>query len=790
MSFYFDDFDDDDDDPLTQGTQSQNKLGDEPEFLCVNCGGRESYEDAVGILCCTNCFTQSQDMVYEKETTLEYDQIMAVAARTRDGRLVNSKLNKQRKAEGAYSNMRVKQPLIELDKSKPLPGLRVCIRGFTAVLQGGVKSVSKIMRLNAGEQEALTETVKHIWLSYLRAWSDGAELYGAQYPDMRFALRDTFLTIKHKAVLFRVLSHKVTQTIKEELEQQQAQQEAKAQVQQEASGEAMDEAQQNNDHDDSAAPMGSNELPSNHKRGSRKRERVYKNPTSLLKESSAHVALGREAAALYLKPSMELAASIIWFSVARIGITTGQLVCWIANGTLPLLNAFQQLLTIDDQNALKSLQIFFTMWSPPLTGRIERQAALLAVACGMKESEEIPQLRVLDGGPTTTERVQKVVDRIRFVSVDSVPLMLGQLVADLRLGQRVLDIALALTGSKPSNKASLWLPAPLQRTNPRKVSTPEHALAVIVVACKMCPGWESWSYVRIPPKRKATTSDKSAEQRFVPWNEKQFSLLRDDNISDYLDFLEEVILVKNEKDRGAIPQFSALLEKSCKKHGSSDFTNNVEEELEREYNDEGNVAHTVKSDVEVVLPSVSNEKHKELLHRHPKNYLPYLTYPDKQNHTHKLTGQSTLTPEPFHSYYTRLVEYVAYKVRVAPHRIHALVTYIDEEIVELCKKRKFRDPEMVLERKKFREKEMREDFATRRKNPGWAKLLLEETEKEVLEQGLENDPNNTEKKRRLEQLRIRVAARAEEIGEYHDMPLNDTGASLSGEEIEGLSAEI
>ena len=71
MSFYFDD-DDDAFVPLSQTTAATPKKGDDDDdddmFVCDNCGGTESYMDeATGTLTCTQCYTQSQNIIDESQ---------------------------------------------------------------------------------------------------------------------------------------------------------------------------------------------------------------------------------------------------------------------------------------------------------------------------------------------------------------------------------------------------------------------------------------------------------------------------------------------------------------------------------------------------------------------------------------------------------------------------------------------------------------------------------------------------------------------------------------------------
>ena len=842
MSFYFDDFDDVGGE--TQGTQQSSQglpgLGEEQEFLCANCGGRESYEEN-GLLVCANCFTQSQERVYEKDTTMAFEDIMAVAARTKGGRLVASELNKKKKTTGAHSNQKVKQPLEELDKSKPLPDLKMCIHGFTEVLKAGVERLCCLMGLGPGEKRVLMESVKRLWMTYLRAWSDAAETYGPKYPDIRFSLRDYFISGAVRSRIMRVLSYRAAQKAKEQLAEQEdklgndADSDDDDDDGDDDDGDGDDGDDDGDDDDSTVAASGSQQLasyPNEHMKGdndlrkqatlppilhessnyntnsaalpniqqpSRKRKRGFRNLNDLLRRGIAksHTVMNRETAALCLYPSMDLVAAILWFAIARIGILPGQLVNWIANGTLPLMNAFERMLTKDDQESLLFLCTFFRMARPPKPTKIEKLAALLSVVCGMKESKEVPQhwglVRIIENTDGPTERIRKVVDRLRFVSVKNVPLMIGQLVADLRLGQRVLDIALSLVGTKPLGRVTdPWLPRPLSRTDPERVSTPEYALAVIVVACKMCPDWETWSYVKASPV--GDKSDSSPKQRFAPWNVEQFSLLNDGDVSDYLDFYEDIILVRKDKqnDPGTIQGFSRLLDKACerkKKEAVKGDELPADNLLNSQDTDDetDNAAQNEEESISVqqILPRTSNEKHRDLLSRHPRNLIPYLSYPNRGQHTRVKQANLPLTPEPFHGFYVRLIEYVSYKVRVHPHRIHEIVSFIDEEIVELCEKGEFKDPEISREFKLHKGRQARARSREERENPNWATLALREMELQALQEKTETEHESVEKKQRLKELKQHFqelkSAKAREIAGMK-------AREESGEELRPLAA--
>jgi len=662
-------------------------------FQCENCGSPDYYEDGSGTLVCSMCFSQSQTQAYSQEAHMDFDDIMAVAARTRTGHIMKAKTNNV-----TSSRSRAKQPLEVHDKSQPLPDLKACLSGFQQVLKGAVLRTATILGFNAEEREILMDTVKKIWMAYLQTWKDGAEVYGIAFPDLRFSLRDAFLNEIQKGALARVLSAKVAKEVYEELG--------------EGEKSPINEVGASDQGNHNQSTMHSGSVSANKSHGAHEVKPI----TSMRQLSEKLLNKGKYEAAISLTPSMEFAAAIIWLGISRIGVTPGQLIHWIANGSLPLLNAYQLLLSPDHQHNLKSIRSFFRMQSLPSPSLIEKYGALLAITCGLQSTAQIPQLADMEDAKkddeegqrgeeemleSTAESNLKVLQRIRFVSTECVPLMIGQLIADLRLGQTVLDIALALIGHPPRRKAGqapLRLPPPLKRAQPSKISNTESALAVITVACKMCAGWENWYYIRGPqtPSSAVGTHQDSCSTPFntdgqvapkatqhIPWNEEQFGLLRNEHVSSYLDFIETITQQKADTTSD-FDSFTCLIDEYC-------------EEKEKAL-DSGRHRFDTASNGRgrVVLDVASNMHHKELLNRGSKGFSPYLSYPDSNSHTEAKRA----SPEPFHRCYSRLLEYIAYKTHTDVARIHAIVASLDEEVKALCDNRgEFDDPKEKMEKK-------------------------------------------------------------------------------------------
>jgi hypothetical protein len=304
---------------------------------------------------------------------------------------------------------------------------------------------------------------------------------------------------------------------------------------------------------------------------------------------------------------------------------------------------------------------FFRMKKPPTSDLLQRTATTLQVACGYQpplirvrspsktrsggDDDEIEETTVHRNNnkrkkkqppPTATTTAKPG----RMLTPASVPMMTARFVSDLEFGQQVLNYSLALMGlpfvvpeqshprtstntddddddkrkddnhTSPSN----WMPPSLKAARPDLLVEPSHILGVIVVACRLVPGWDCWSYTRpldkghdatfssslskqgIKAKNKTdqvghfslhqNSQDDSdgddsdgddnggqpqqreakrrkvmeSQRRFVPWNEAHFRLLGNGKTMEgYLEFLEETIVHHTDV---LLPEFVSLLDLS------------------------------------------------------------------------------------------------------------------------------------------------------------------------------------------------------------------------------------
>ena len=221
-------------------------------FVCETCGA--DVPDAAGddgAFVCPFCYTQSQA---RQSQALEYDEVVNLAAKTAVGGIqrmstggAGGGYNKNRTNannantddnDGPRSNVpgRKKLPLEDLDRSQPLPTLRLCLRTFQTVLQRATINMAHLIsekwtskrtgddrhddgdnnnKHNHGDdirryvETALLSIVRRIWTGYLRSWHLGATYYGRHHPTIRFSLRDRFLTTGMRGMLYRTIADTV-----------------------------------------------------------------------------------------------------------------------------------------------------------------------------------------------------------------------------------------------------------------------------------------------------------------------------------------------------------------------------------------------------------------------------------------------------------------------------------------------------------------------------------------------------------------------------------------------------
>jgi len=158
--------------------------------------------------------------------------------------------------------------------------------------------------------------------------------------------------------------------------------------------------------------------------------------------------LGRKEAALLVKPSMELVLVMLLAAASPHGLTEGKLAEWVGNGSLPILDAFGCLLSDSQQEELAMLARFFSLTKAPDAAVLKFSTRKVHVACGYKPPTVKLQRRYNCKRKTTgrTLMTKSLRTAGRLVRPSSVPILLGYMVSELGLSQKVLNYSLALMG--------------------------------------------------------------------------------------------------------------------------------------------------------------------------------------------------------------------------------------------------------------------------------------------------------------------------------------------------------
>jgi len=711
MSFYFDD-------------EPQVDDRDEEDFCCVTCGGSDYYVADGGALCCTSCFTQSQQMTQES-TELDVEEVQALAARTSSGRVMANRAPRRKGASGETIQQQ-KKPLEEYDTSRPFPNLITCLHGIQQVMKHCIDPLCDLVGLSK-EKKQVEETVQSLWMSYLRAWTDGAEFYGKLHPEIRFSLRDNFLPPQYRAKVMKHLSHKAAEVVRIELDAVDDDEEKKDDASIAGEKLSVSGSDTSSDEDEESDDQMYSSLTKDHRGTIRYFSASYHKHKSLIWMYWNRGKRGRLETALITPLSMKFVACLLWLAVSRAGVTLNHILTWIANGALPLQNAFKHCLSEEEQQALMHVASFFRLSLLPPLDQMERFTDKLVVACGLKSFSHLHGIpaalpaaessgadkpeSVESGGkekPTSIEIRER--SDFSYVTPRSVPLLTARLINDLGFGQVVLDRSFALMGILKQAPSNLWLPAPLHGALPKNLGTTAQVLAVIAVACRMTPGWETWVYPdpSAPSDNNAKAKDdilgsreehrlakrrrmESESSRFVPYNEENFRLMRNGPfVEGYLDFLEDNVLDEKE---AIFPRFRATLESTNGKEASYATTPENEgmvqkQQLLKESRDPFNGAKPIRRRQKMHDWKL-RIKRKRARWADANGLGEYVIYEDPLTHAedrNRIGKKKKIpTPEPFHPQYGLLIEYMSYKTNVKPSKIHAAITVLDEEVLRLVR---------------------------------------------------------------------------------------------------------
>ncbi len=531
MSFWLDDIAGEDDAP-----HSQN--------ICPNCTGTTFYDDPItNIPTCASCFTQSQTATQEEFG--EDDAFALTGGNMHRSSSASVRSGGTNKGKGGKR----RRPLSEYDRSKKLPDEEDCCDAFEWLLNDAVKCVAKLIELDEEQLqiESLEQTVREIWTRYKHKWREATDVYSKKYPECRFAFRDFFLHNTRKSHVMRHLSISVGKRVEEEMIH-----EMQMKYHDMDDDEFFRANSANMSPPETSARGGGgggggkpNSVISTSEKHSGTSSRSPTKPPKKKKMRRTILAVGdltnhafppawkrivRYPNGMYemhpyravvkIYPSLDLILSILQLALThfKLGIAPYHLTTFVANGILPhALNGFA-LMKSHMQGRVEMVKGFFMRSFVPPADVIQDLADLLATAIDWYGSDE------------DSDGLRLKIDPEECLY--NVKLLADRMVQYLGFDMQVLTNALALMGDSSSqNAVGSHFPARLNYAD--KLYTPLHVAALIVVACKFCPDWETWNVINI------CSRSKNKSIAVVPWNESQFqSLERGHQIDHYLDFLE------------------------------------------------------------------------------------------------------------------------------------------------------------------------------------------------------------------------------------------------------------
>jgi len=649
----------------------------------------------------------------------------------------------------------------------------------------------------------MLQCVKSIWFAYLSTWAEAAEIYGAKYPHLRFAMRDAFLSDVELGRLCIDLEYKA----RKRLEQTSAGPSQSTGVNTKpAAKEPLPEEGESSSK--AKNPAFSADKPKKHNAFSNFQTRTEKEAKEIYPEYylnspvlHAPVATDRNEilhllkkehdqtknkkpltkfeAALRIQLSMTFVLSILHCALMhlRAGVSASQLMQWALNGSIPFVNALAAL-PRETQEEMIGLRLFFMPINIPKPGIIDHDSMLLSVVSGLglnpvlhdgmgdtarkrrpsKEKVTEPSSKRTkadddddddaDGDGEGDDDFDHEVERDEykpkdpFVSRINAPLLACRIVRDLGLPVQVLQNALSMMGiphpdigsaEKKQQSGTIiddgndsdeflprtaspdavddsdeflpktaspaqWLPPPLRTAAPEVVDNHVHVIAVVVVACKLCKGWEFWtcrnSHVTSTKESTGRPSEKNDKawtrgHRCVPWNDFHLRLLTNGGTKQYLIFLEDTVfatLSYREEYEG----FLDWLEKE--QEGLSSAT----EEIASPYLSVEPECVTANSAISGApnpntdnLGSASPEERRQW---EEANGIGLYTFYDAAYNRDVVrtrdivnsVGIITQVPpdRPYHPHYAALLEFIAQRELVEPSDIHLKVEMIEKELFE------------------------------------------------------------------------------------------------------------
>jgi len=669
-------------------------------MACQTCGAESFFHNGEGLLTCSTCFTVSQNDTQEE---FDFEDAVGLAARGR-AKKIGSKGKVGR--EG--------QPARAYDRSKRLPGVESCCLAFQWLLWDAAKHVSKLSGLHEvstpveeftshygndveNEPNLLELTVKKIWFTYLKNWTEATRLYSSKHPELRVSFRDLFLEDIRKSHLMREISVAVGKQVEEEmiakLQHQSGTSTAASCTTDDSDYKSMSSMESDGDSASSQRKR---------KRGRKRKRRPYFTlaqlcryglPRKYNRHPNGVYDIHYQHAAMKIRPSLTLLLAILQLALTHLqsGIAPYQITSWVSNGLLPhALNGYE-LLPLGIKEDIQTIKNFFSRSFVPPAKVVADMVDMLATACnwfddGLAIGRGKPGLNWrsfsnIGGGSSRIGKLDST-HPVHCHTYYNIPLLAARMVEVLGLQQQVLDNALSLMGVRGAAKADIKeeggsnndevsesqkfvMPA-LKCAAHGNLYTPLDVASVIIVACKCCPGWENW---RISTYSCEEVTDSDELTSFVPWNEQQLCLLKSGQLDHYLNFLQSSGFMRDDQ-KCKMSQYLVSLDKNLS-DPDMDFSDPDTDTVVLNSSDvtsavEGNrvLSGALNPNEELDVNS-KNDNHGQFIYKR-----------------YQQSRKVGLIKKPPDANYARLIEFICFVIQEPrPIELHKSVERIEDELV-------------------------------------------------------------------------------------------------------------
>ncbi|KAL7451567.1 hypothetical protein ACHAWC_003389, partial [Mediolabrus comicus] len=664
--------------------------------ICPRCKGTTFYDDPVsGIPTCASCYHQSQTATQEE---FGEDDAYALSG----GSITRSHTSKG-KGSLKKGRGRTRKPLSEYDTSQKLPDEKDCCDAFEWLLYDAAKCVVKLVDLEDEEEvESLEQTVKEIWTTYRTKWKEASNIYSKKYPECRFAFRDFFLQNSRKAHVMRHLSLSVGKRVEEEMIQE---------MQMKLFRDMDDDEFYNSATASPPPPLPPVATHNDNNEGGGEKP----NSVSLSKQSSGGGTSGGRSTTKQ-PPRKKMRRSVV--TVADL-VKDGFPHSWKKNTVRYPNGIYEQHPYHAVVKIYPSLSLLLSILQLALTDAnvgIAPYHLTKFVANGLLN-------HALNGYVLLPPNMKRRVGMINPEEcLYNVKRLVRRMMQDFGFDDQVLANVLTLMGDKSddsSTQRAAGIPVKLKYA--RKLYTPLHVAAMIIVACKFCPEWETWNINDI-----CSRSMKATGETVVPWSESEFQSLNNGRqIDHYLDFLANTAFSQIDARSENVSNFFETLEedvpttslpwtelsftkedeeKKQKKDNSRNATPSAEGEtptteeilqaVDKFYRQSDKDKTSVKTLIRSVsghfgLSTVSKELRRKIKDRIVllNSQFDYIAthevkrYKQKRFRSEHHENLNVVTRESSHPQYCMLLEYICFVMEEPDvYKLHDLVAEIEDEL--------------------------------------------------------------------------------------------------------------